>query len=310
MAWVLLEDSSVTPSFSAWEDNAYLQGSTVVYDRAGGARVWTEWSMTFPEPRRMRLTWLEYGAASGRSGLGYHRGQIQVHGPGLFEIFDNEAPPYPSTTLPDSSGVTSFLPGEIDTGDYGTDSRVSGIYYRDTMAGSLPADDHYILLIEVWEDDEPPPDPEPEPDPGPSVEGYHVYELDRGWSFDGYYIPHFAELNWYFADNPFVDKSIQKVRIHGLAKGHAKLSLAVAGMQHEYDSDYTEPQYIDLPLNAPHISTEYFPTTNYVDSSNWGVSLQLKFEGRNCDLMRPEPSHVLQVLALQGSPQENGRRIN
>lgn len=139
---------------------------------------------------------------------------------------------------------------------------------------------------------------------------YNVYELDKGWSFDGAYIPHYAEMNWYFGDDPFTDKTIQKVRIHGLAKGRTFLQLSVAGMQHDYDSDYTEPQFIDLPRNAAHISSEYFPVTNYVDSSNWGVSLQLKFEGSNTDLSKPEPSHVLQVLALQGSPQENGRRID
>lgn len=142
------------------------------------------------------------------------------------------------------------------------------------------------------------------------VEGFHVYELDRGWSFDGAYIPHYAELNWYFGEDPFTDKTIQKVRIHGLSKGRTFLSMAVAGMQVDYDRDFTEPQQIDLPLNAAHISTEFIPTTNYVDSSNWGVSLQLRFEGRNTDLARPEPSHVLQVLALQGSPQGNGARNN
>lgn len=158
----------------------------------------------------------------------------------------------------------------------------------------------YDIAVE-WE--EPPPPPTPLP-------GCKVYELDKGWSFDGAYIPHFVELNWYFGDDPFTSKSIQKVRIHGLTKGLAQLQLSVAGMQTEYDSDYTEPQFISLPRNAAHISSEYIPVTNYVDSSNWGLSLQLKFEGSNTDLNKPEPSHVLQVLALQGSPQENGKRNN
>lgn len=29
-----------------------------------------------------------------------------------------------------------------------------------------------------------------------------VQEFEKGWSFDGKYIPHFVELNWYFGDNP------------------------------------------------------------------------------------------------------------
>ena len=137
-----------------------------------------------------------------------------------------------------------------------------------------------------------------------------VYELDKGWTFDGNYIPHFLELNWYFGENPFVYENIQKIRIHGLAKGNAKLQVAVAGMQTEYDSDYTEPQFIDLPLKATHVSSEFFPTTNYVDSANRGLSLQLKFEGSNKDLTKPEPAHVLQVLAIQSSPQGNGHTSN
>lgn len=138
----------------------------------------------------------------------------------------------------------------------------------------------------------------------------YVYELERGWSFDGYYIPHRLELNWYFGDDPFTYKSIQKVRIHGLSKGYAQLQMSVAGMQTEYDGDYTEPQYINLPLNAPFVSEDFESTTNYVDSSNRGISLQLKFEGSNTDITKPEPPHVLQVLALQSSPQGNGHSAN
>lgn len=50
-----------------------------------------------------------------------------------------------------------------------------------------------------------------------------VYELDRGWSFDGEYI-HFLELNWFFGENPFVLDTIQKIRIHGLVKGVVNLA--------------------------------------------------------------------------------------
>lgn len=139
---------------------------------------------------------------------------------------------------------------------------------------------------------------------------YFVYELDRGWTFDGNYIPHFVELNWYFGEDPFTYKSIQKIRIHGLTKGAVHLHVAVAGMQTEYDRDYTEPQIIDLPMNPVHISSEFLPTTNYVDSSNRGVSLQMKYEGRNVDITKPEPAHVLQVLAIQSSPQGNGHTAN
>jgi hypothetical protein len=137
-----------------------------------------------------------------------------------------------------------------------------------------------------------------------------VYELDRGWSFDGNYIPHFVILNWYFGENPFDFKQIEKVRIHGLTKGFALLQMSVSSMNTDYDSIFTEPQYVDLPLNQGYVMSQFKPTTNYVDSSNWGLSLQLKFEGRNTDITKPEPAHVIQVLALQNSPADTGARSN
>lgn len=137
-----------------------------------------------------------------------------------------------------------------------------------------------------------------------------VYELERGWSFDGYYIPHLLELNWYFGESPFTYDTIQKIRVHGLTKGRALLNVAVAGMQTEYDSDYNEPQVLDLPYHPTTIKDDFVPTTNYTETSNRGISLQMKFQGRNTDMLKPEPPHVLQVLALQTSPQGNGRTTN
>jgi hypothetical protein len=154
-----------------------------------------------------------------------------------------------------------------------------------------------------------PPDP-PSTSSDEDTGAFLVYELDRGWSFDGNYIPHFVELNWYFGENPFAFKGVEKVRIHGLTKGTVLLKMAAAGMQTEYDSDYTEAQYVDLPLNPIHVSSDFLPITNYVDSSNWGISVQLKFEGRNTDIAKPEPAHVIQVLAIQSSPADTGATAN
>lgn len=278
MAWVPLQESGVSYSFNNFPDTEpsgiyfTLEGSEISLNTGTHARLGTGWELYFDDPVTVRIT-TEYE-------------ENDVNRSYLWWEHDEVNEPIPLEIIMEDVVVVAFETS----------------YTQSSGSSSI----NYKAFLEVWIEE----GPDPGPEPGPSTGGYHVYELDRGWSFDGYYIPHFAELNWYFADNPFVDKSIQKVRIHGLAKGHAKLSLAVAGMQHEYDSDYTEPQYIDLPLNAAHINTEYFPTTNYVDSSNWGVSLQLKFEGRNTDITKPEPVHVLQVLALQGSPQDNGRRID
>lgn len=138
----------------------------------------------------------------------------------------------------------------------------------------------------------------------------YVYELERGWSFDGNYIPHFAELNWYFGNDPTEYHGIQKIRIHGLSKGRTFLQVRLNGMQTDYLEDYAQPQYIDLPQNATYVTNDFKPITNYVDYGDRGISLQMKFEGRNTDILLPEPSHVIQVLVLQSTPQGTGKRAN
>ena len=39
----------------------------------------------------------------------------------------------------------------------------------------------------------------------------------------------------------------------------------------------------------------FLPITNYTDQANRGISTQMKFEGRNVDITKPEPAHALQV---------------
>lgn len=78
-----------------------------------------------------------------------------------------------------------------------------------------------------------------------------------------------------------------------------------------YAEDYSEPQNIDLPRKLDkHVTSEYVPVTNYEQPLNRGIAVQMKFEGRNEDLSKPEPSHVLQVLVTQSSPVGNGNRSN
>lgn len=138
----------------------------------------------------------------------------------------------------------------------------------------------------------------------------YVYELDRGWSFDGFYIPHFVELNWYFGENPFQYTGMQKIRIHGLSKGRALLQVRTNGMQTDYIADYSQAQYIDLPNTPAFITTDFLPITNYTDTANRGISIQMKFEGRQTDMTKPEPPHVIQVLAIQTTPPSTGKRAN
>lgn len=137
-----------------------------------------------------------------------------------------------------------------------------------------------------------------------------VYELERGWSFDGYYIPHLLELNWFFGQDPVTYHGIQKIRVHGLSKGRSYLQVRTNGMQTDYLNSYSAPEYIDLPATATYVSPDFKPVTNYADGENRGLSVQMKFEGRNTDITKPEPAHVLQVLVVQSTPQGSGFRAN
>lgn len=170
-----------------------------------------------------------------------------------------------------------------------------------------PAFDSYGYISAIFLPPPPPPPPPPRP-------RGHVFELDRGWSFDGMYIPHFLELNWYFGEDPFTYTGIQKVRMHGLSKGYVKLDITVNGMQTDYTEDYSKnPQHLDLlaspiPELEGFVAEDFYSATSYADVANRGISIQMKFSGRNkvCDL--PEPAHVIQVLAIQQAP--SGARAN
>jgi len=137
-----------------------------------------------------------------------------------------------------------------------------------------------------------------------------VYELEKGWSFDGYYIEHWLELNWYFGENPFNYTGIQKIRVHGLSKGRCRLQVSTNGMQTDYISDYSAAQYIDLPNTPVYTTADFVPVTNYAEAANRGVSIQIKFEGRPVNTLSPEPPHVIQVLMIQTTAPDTGKRAN
>ena len=173
---------------------------------------------------------------------------------------------------------------------------------------NTPSQETYQFLIEVWD----------ESGGGGGSSGSstvrssnYVYEMEKGWSFDGNFIPHFAVFNWYFGDNPVDYTSIQKIRVHGLSHGRAFLQVATTGIQQDgYDEELTEPQWLDLPRNPQLISENLDPKTNYADAANRGLAIQMMFSGRNQDITKPEPKHVLQVLVVQGSPPGTGFRSN
>lgn len=298
MAWVPFNEQSTVGYQAYLPPDVYEQSGGEIYYGAHSQGNESSWSVYFDEPVKVKVEVNYYQAASNRSGSIYTPARIGYYGWSDSNEEVNSAPPYPETNIFDDNGVTDFLPCVMEP-----EFLVTEVNYIETKITSdyMPADEYYSISVYVWLDEVPPPPPPPRG-------GFRVYELDKGWSFDGAYIPHFLELNWYFGDDPIHYHSLHKIRIHGMSKGYANLTVATNGMQTDYETDYSEPQIIDLPRNMKMLSAELLPETNTVTSANRGLSIQMKFEGRNRDLGRPEPQHVIQVLSLQSSPVGTGRR--
>lgn len=274
MAWVPLEDSSITATLDTSSSAITLDGSRVISD---GSQYADFWAIVFSEDTDVRLTMESYNSTGGCPWENT-------------ALFANE----PNTAV---DPMVEWVPNVVEL-----EEAISASYSA-PMGGECTVTETYSVLVEVWEEG-----------PDPPAGNYYVYEMEKGFSFDGNYIPHFLELNWLFGDDPFTIDAIQKIRIHGLAKGVVNLQVKLAGMQGDpatdYISDYMIPQFIDLPFTPIHVSDEFVSVTNYVDYSDRGLALQMLFEGRNTDITKPEPAHVIQVLALQSSPQGNGKRSN
>lgn len=135
----------------------------------------------------------------------------------------------------------------------------------------------------------------------------HVYALDSGDSFDGNYIPHYFDTNWFFGDTPYVFSTLQGVRAYGTSRGLANVDLHVVGQQEDFGFSgatlSTRASDISLPRVATDIRVEQTPVSTRTEISGRGLSLRLRFIGTNTDLALAEPSHVFQVLLTYSSPE-------
>lgn len=137
-------------------------------------------------------------------------------------------------------------------------------------------------------------------------ESNQVFGLEQGNSFDGQYISHSFETNWYFGEAPVIYTGIQKLRLHGLSKGYTKMNAFAAGIQEDYSFGEnvfsTTAESLNLPRTAGNIYNDLLPTTNICNLSNRGLGVQLRFVGSNTDLTKPEPGHIIQVMVIYSRP--------
>lgn len=278
MSWVPIDESEIDFLFES--PDASINGSTITGNSMGSFSG-SYWSIGLDNSTsRMRVTFNSY---SSEAPFG--------EGPSEVSFTNNEGTGF-SVENEAADQEIEFSPSPLDS-----IALMNGVSFLGGSGSETGRQVAYSILVEVFV-------------LGPIITGRpnYVYELDKGWSFDGNYIPHYVELNWYFGDNPVDYRGVQKLRIHGLTKGRCFLEVASNGMQTDYIEDYSEAQYINLPRNPTLISTDYVPITNYAEPLNRGISVQFKFQGSNTDITLPEPGHVIQVLIVQSTT--DGNRAN
>lgn len=134
-----------------------------------------------------------------------------------------------------------------------------------------------------------------------------VFALETGDSFDGQYIEHYFDTNWYFGDSPIMYHTLQRVRAYGLSRGLASLKIQATGPQTDFYFKGNEFPSTSVPLNLPRvnpigITTDLQPVTNTADISARGLALQLRVSGSATSLSTIEPTHAVQILMLYTQP--------
>lgn len=128
--------------------------------------------------------------------------------------------------------------------------------------------------------------------------GKYVYELDRGWSFDGNPIPAYFTLNWYYNKNPVGNTIIRKIISHGLSHGYSNAAVKIA--VDLSDTYSTIAPNVSLPSStASSFYTDFKSFETITSIEGRGRSFSLKFI---CTPEDPEPSHIYQVLIVSFTP--------
>lgn len=199
--------------------------------------------------------------------------------------------------------------GEVITATFSADNvRMSRQRYSAAVdvrvpiaASSETADDSKEHIFVAWDIEHSRGYPTPEGTvagslPNPNM----IYELDKGWGFDGSTFSNYFELTPIFSGGSVTMTGVDKVRLYGKGYGLATIQARTAGVEDDFDQAFhSTVQDISMPPTLDLFSTGMRPVTSIIDQANWGLGVKLRIENITAEgLTTTEPSHICQVLVL------------
>jgi len=138
----------------------------------------------------------------------------------------------------------------------------------------------------------------------------YVFELDKGWSFDGTPIAATFTTNWMFLGDPFETKRIAKVRLYGQSLGYAQLKVDIGRDFMQPDGEYVNTS---LPLNAnivlypndadEELKYDFIPYSSIAEVAKRGINICIRYTSSALDNadedLHVQPPYVCQALLVQ-----------
>ncbi len=138
-----------------------------------------------------------------------------------------------------------------------------------------------------------------------------VFELERGWSFDGRDFPARLTINLSYLEEPFDYDQIRKIEIHGVDYNNTTL-FAGFGTKYGEEVSYTGMSlgstYTPAGRNAAGaVSADYTPWAKIVNCATRGRPLYMKIKNSSTATggeatSAIEPPHILQALLVHYNP--------
>jgi len=142
----------------------------------------------------------------------------------------------------------------------------------------------------------------------------YVYELERGWSFDGQDFPARLTVNLSLLDSPYNFDNVRKAELHGLDYNNTTL---FCGWGTKYSEELS---YSGLAMGdtftpagrnvAGAVGTDYTPFSKMIQAASRGRPLLMKLKNSSTatggeEASAIEPPHILQAVLLQYIPLRN-----